>query len=193
MNKLYILSDGTYTKIGITRNIKNRLSTYKTHNPTSSLHYIYHFNHEDDARMIESHMKSSNKNELVGTSTEWFYLSVEQLKDKLDEAVTTRKITSFIECIPQDDGFVKYSSSALDRLINLKNSAAQRALFIFSINMDRENKVCLTQQTLAALLGVSRQTVSSALNELISSQLITIIEEGNQRIYKLNEKLFLHD
>ena len=41
MHYIYILTDRTYSKIGITKNLKKRISTYSGHNPSFSLFKHY--------------------------------------------------------------------------------------------------------------------------------------------------------
>ena len=62
---IYIMSDGVNSKIGITSNLQNRISTYKTHNPTATLfsHYIC-----PKAKDIETAIKTLFKEKTITSS-----------------------------------------------------------------------------------------------------------------------------
>jgi hypothetical protein len=70
-NILYIISDkDNNSKIGITSNLKDRLSTYKTHNPNASLYSHYSC---PNARDLETIVKLTFRDRLIeGGSREWF-------------------------------------------------------------------------------------------------------------------------
>ena len=52
--------------------------------------------------------------------------------------------------------------------------------------MDKENKLIVSQQTLAEYFAVSRSTVAVAIKELFDSELIYLLKIGKQNIYCLN-------
>lgn len=75
---IYILTDGINTKIGITSNLDNRLSAYKTHNPNFFTYRVFDCD-KDQAKKIESVIKLYFKDKLTGPSKEWFSVSAEEI------------------------------------------------------------------------------------------------------------------
>ena len=55
-SNIYIIADGNKTKIGISKKLDSRMSTYDTHNPNYKLMYNYVCS-ETDAKRIESLIK----------------------------------------------------------------------------------------------------------------------------------------
>lgn len=76
---IYILTDGTNTKIGITTDLKKRIQSYQTHNPNFLIHKTYACNPEE-AKRIESVIKSTFKDRLSGKSKEWFQVEAKHLE-----------------------------------------------------------------------------------------------------------------
>jgi hypothetical protein len=64
---------------------------------------------------------------------------------------------------------------------------------LLSKEMDKENKIIASQETLADLLNCTRQSVSTAAKHLIKNNMITIFKTGNSSIYCLNSELVWTD
>ncbi len=75
---IYILTDGTSTKIGITTNFDRRMSSYKTHNPNAQLFKSYPCS-IDEAKKIETAIKHVFRNALASESKEWFSVGPEEV------------------------------------------------------------------------------------------------------------------
>jgi hypothetical protein len=75
---IYIHTDGTHTKIGITTDLDKRMASYKTHNPNSRLYKDYSCS-IDEARRVETAIKSIFKNKLSGAAKEWFEVKAEEM------------------------------------------------------------------------------------------------------------------
>ncbi|WP_175888096.1 GIY-YIG nuclease family protein [Burkholderia contaminans] len=75
---LYILTDGTNTKIGITENLEKRIKAYNTHNPNYKQYRIFDCDIQE-ARRIEAAVKSYYKDKLSSSSKEWFQVPPEQV------------------------------------------------------------------------------------------------------------------
>lgn len=75
---LYILTDGTNTKIGITISLDKRMSSYKTHNPTFYTYKVYECSIEE-AKKVEATIKHHFKDKLSGAAKEWFVVSAEDV------------------------------------------------------------------------------------------------------------------
>lgn len=71
---IYILTDGSNTKIGITTDLAKRMSSYQTHNSSFQLHKTYSCSAEE-AKRIETTIKAAFKDKLTGKSKEWFSVS----------------------------------------------------------------------------------------------------------------------
>lgn len=82
---LYILTDGTNTKIGITISLDKRMSSYKTHNPTFYTYKVYECPIEE-AKKVEATIKHHFKDKLSGAAKEWFVVSAEEV-DRLASAL----------------------------------------------------------------------------------------------------------
>lgn len=68
---LYILTDGTQTKIGITADMNKRMQTYHTHNPRFHL-YAKRQCDEDTAKNVEMAVRTFFRNRRSSVSREWF-------------------------------------------------------------------------------------------------------------------------
>lgn len=75
---IYILTDGSNTKIGITTSFDTRMASYKTHNATASLYKQYQCP-IDEAKRIESTIKSVFKANITGQGKEWFAVPAETI------------------------------------------------------------------------------------------------------------------
>ncbi|BBJ23198.1 GIY-YIG nuclease family protein [Candidatus Nitrotoga sp. AM1P] len=71
---IYILTDGVNTKIGITTDLAKRMASYNTHNATIQLVEKYPCA-EDEAKRVETAIKSIFKGQLTGKGKEWFSVS----------------------------------------------------------------------------------------------------------------------
>lgn len=68
---IYILTDGTNTKIGKTISFDKRMASYNTHNANAQLVKKYPCS-EEDATRIEALIKNIFKDKLAGKGKEWF-------------------------------------------------------------------------------------------------------------------------
>lgn len=75
---IYILTDGSNTKIGITTSFDTRMASYKTHNATAQLFKQYQCP-IDEAKRIESTIKSVFKANITGQGKEWFAVPAETI------------------------------------------------------------------------------------------------------------------
>lgn len=75
---IYILTDGANTKIGITTSFDTRMASYKTHNATAQLFKQYQCP-IDEAKRIESTIKSVFKANITGQGKEWFAVPAETI------------------------------------------------------------------------------------------------------------------
>ncbi len=93
---IYIMSDGVNSKIGITSNLQNRISTYKTHNPTATLfsHYIC-----PKAKDIETAIKTLFKEKTITSSKEWFNLNPNYL-DRIVSLLVHGENNKHLDIIP---------------------------------------------------------------------------------------------
>jgi hypothetical protein len=93
---IYIMSDGVNSKIGITTNLQNRVSTYKTHNPTATLfsHYIC-----SKAKDIELAIKTLFKDKTITSSKEWFNLNPNYL-DRIVSLLVHGENNTHLDIIP---------------------------------------------------------------------------------------------
>jgi hypothetical protein len=73
---IYVLTDGTNTKIGITTDFDKRMSSYRTHNPNFQCVKSYPCD-ISQAKRVESAIKHSFKDKLSGPSKEWFSVSAD--------------------------------------------------------------------------------------------------------------------
>ncbi len=81
---IYILTDGTNTKIGITTDFEKRMQTYRTHNPNIRVVKQYPCD-TAESKKVESVIKHIFKDNLSHTSKEWFAVN----PDEVDRYVST--------------------------------------------------------------------------------------------------------
>lgn len=70
--RLYLLTDGTNTKVGITTDFEKRMSTYHTHNANIVVVKNYLCESIEEAKRVETAIKQVFKGYLAGKSKEWF-------------------------------------------------------------------------------------------------------------------------
>lgn len=104
--------------------------------------------------------------------------------DKKEEAEERRK---------KNHDFVQFNRGGLDALSKITNPIALRAFLFLTKEMNRENKIIVSQQTLAERLGVSRQSISTAVKELVNNKMFTILKSGSSSIYCLNADVVWSD
>lgn len=90
------------------------------------------------------------------------------------------------EQLKKNHDFVQFTRKGLTKLSKLKSALASSVFLFLSKEMDRENKLMISQGTLAEILEVSRQSVNTALRELVDNQLIEVVKVGSQSVYCLN-------
>lgn len=82
--------------------------------------------------------------------------------------------------------FVQYSRQGLNALTTIANPIALRLFLLLTKEMNTENKIIASQQTLAEILGVTRQSISVAAKELIDKSFFTVMKSGSSTVYCLN-------
>lgn len=82
--------------------------------------------------------------------------------------------------------FVQYSRKGLEALSLLNNLLSHKIFLYLSKEMDQENAIVISQQTLAQLFDVSRMTINTAVKELEAKKLLEIYKIGNTNVYCLN-------
>lgn len=75
---IYIVKDGSKTKIGKSTNLEKRLPAYKTHNPNHEVFRTYPCSPEQ-AHGIELFIKQAFKDRLAGQGKEWFSVPAEEM------------------------------------------------------------------------------------------------------------------
>jgi hypothetical protein len=85
--------------------------------------------------------------------------------------------------------FVQFTRKGLLKLCALKNGVAHQIFHYLSKEMDTENKLIVSQNTLAQIFDVSRMSISTAVKELVKAELIDILKVGNANIYCLNAQV----
>jgi hypothetical protein len=90
------------------------------------------------------------------------------------------------EAAKKNHDFVQFTRKGLVKLSSLRNGIALQLFLFLTKEMNGENCVLVSQQTLANYLDVSRVTILKAVGDLVDAQLIDIMKIGNQNIYCLN-------
>ena len=104
---IYILTDGTNTKIGKTISFDKRMASYNTHNPNVQLVKKYPCS-EEDATRIEALIKSLFKEKLVGKGKEWFSVP----SSDIDRYVSTLLFKPTVSDIKPSNHGVKLTQEA---------------------------------------------------------------------------------
>lgn len=113
-----------------------------------------------------------------------FIEKIDQLdqKARMDELVQQEK---YEEDARKNHDFVQFTRHGLDNLGKL-DATAIKVFLLISKEMNRENKLIISQKTLATLLDYSRQTISTAIKSLIHHKFLTILKSGSTNIFCLN-------
>lgn len=84
--------------------------------------------------------------------------------------------------------FVQYSRKSMQDLsfLQLKSGLAGAIFTYISMKMGYDNKLLISQETLAEIFDVNRVSVSKAIKLLIDSKFLTVLKSGNSNIYCLN-------
>ncbi len=114
---IYIVEDGQNTKIGITTDFEKRMASYVTHNPTARLFKSYPCTLVD-AKKIEQAIKTTFKNQLSGSSKEWF---------SVNPNIIDRYVSALLYTNVSDDVFpsmhgVQISNEAYELLCKLSTA-----------------------------------------------------------------------
>lgn len=75
---LYVLEDGTNSKIGMSERLVKRMKTYNTHNASYRIHSVFPCPLKE-AKRVESTVKAYYRQELAGRSSEWFSVSAQEI------------------------------------------------------------------------------------------------------------------
>lgn len=96
MHYIYILTDRTYSKIGITKNLKKRISTYSGHNPSFSLFKHYECDNLT-AKTVEGKIKSMFQLDTVRSSKEWFTIDANLIDKEVKKLIEITESISLIK------------------------------------------------------------------------------------------------
>lgn len=88
---IYLLTDGTNTKVGITTDFEKRISTYRTHNPNFVVVKDYLCESIEEAKRVETVIKQIFKEDLTGKSKEWFTVN-HDLVDRYIDVLLEQKV-----------------------------------------------------------------------------------------------------
>jgi|TARA_S200002703_G_scaffold91696_1_gene79186 predicted GIY-YIG superfamily endonuclease len=86
---VYIITNSAfkgYVKIGVTKNIKNRLRTYQTSSPHRN-YKIEHYIHHPDCYKAEQEIHEMMNYFALNKKNEWFQIDLEIAKNRLDETL----------------------------------------------------------------------------------------------------------
>lgn len=90
------------------------------------------------------------------------------------------------EELKKNHDFVQFTRKGLLKLSQLKSGLSHQIFHYLTKEMDRENKIIISQCTLAEIFEVTRQSISQAVKELTELELLTVLKIGNANIYCLN-------
>ena len=90
------------------------------------------------------------------------------------------------ELLKKNHDFVQFSRTGLLKLSQLKSGLSHQIFHYLTREMDTENKLIISQGTLAEIFECTRQSINQAVKELIQNKLIEILKIGNTNIYCLN-------
>jgi hypothetical protein len=93
------------------------------------------------------------------------------------------------EHLKKNHDFVQFTRKGLLKLSKIRNLLSHQIFLFLSKEMDRENKIILSQQTLSEIFDVSRQSVSTAVRELEKNEMLEIYKVGSTNIYCLNANI----
>lgn len=75
-----------FCKIGVTKNIKNRLRTYQTSSPFRNYKVIHYIEHPD-CYLAEKNIQQNLKNFALSVKKEWFEIPHQFAIDKVNESL----------------------------------------------------------------------------------------------------------
>ena len=119
---LYIIVNGSHTKIGITNDLDKRLASYKTHNPSFQVYKTFEADYKE-AKRVETAIKQLFKDELSGQGKEWFSVPPEKLElyvSTLLAKPASEKLTPSMHEVRLTDEAQKLKSQILDALENME-------------------------------------------------------------------------
>lgn len=88
--------------------------------------------------------------------------------------------------LKKNHDFVQYTRAGLASIEKIENIYAYKIFTFFSREMNKENCLLISQQTLAEYFEVARSTINIAIKELEERGLIAIYKMGKQNVYCLN-------
>jgi DNA-binding transcriptional regulator YhcF (GntR family) len=94
-----------------------------------------------------------------------------------------------LENAKKNHDFVQFTRKGLLKLSRINNLLSHQIFLFISKEMDRENKVILSQQTLAEIFDVSRQSINTAIKELEKNEMLSIYKVGSTNVYCLNANI----
>jgi len=88
---------------------------------------------------------------------------------------------------------VLFSRHYIDQMVEMagENKTAHKLFNLFCKNMDGNNKICVSTQTIQELMNVSKQTISSAIKYLKNNGWIDVLKNGPADIYVVNSEICL--
>ena len=75
---LYVLEDGSNSKIGMSEKLVKRMKTYNTHNASYRIHSVFPCPLKE-AKRVEATVKAYYRQELAGRSSEWFTVPAQEI------------------------------------------------------------------------------------------------------------------
>lgn len=92
---------------------------------------------------------------------------------------------------PATFGWLQFEKKALKELQDLaiKSPASMGTLMYMVNRMSRSNALVVSQQAIAAELGISRQTVNGAIRFLVEHNFVQVIKAGGNSVYVVNSRV----
>lgn len=191
--KIYVLTDGKNTKIGITsRTIEKRLLAYQTHNASAQLVRYFNFSDKETALRIESAVKAFFRPFRAGTGQEWFSTSAAEIVEfisKLDHHLSQQIIDSPISISFHHAPVSDAAYDALNSIRKLLQTMEELRKPNAKTGLELENlrNIVYSEFARTFKLGISRADLENNQSAIIAK-----IEQPTADIksaHKLNPKL----
>jgi len=112
--------------------------------------------------------------------------------DKPSEVESLRREVARLKSGAVNYGFVQVSRKHIDAMneLSLKSPKAHFILWKLVKEMDRQNAVMVSQESLQKLTGLSRPTVQRAIALLREQQWLEVLKVGTANVYRVNSSVF---